>query len=77
MTDTRDTTDSRIDTEQTTPEPSPSAGGRETAAMTHVTAGLEECDRDAEPVLVIDGDDVRHEGVRCSDRAKQFLEVSS
>jgi len=52
----------------------------------HVTAGLEECDilgcdRDAEPVRVIDAaadtDAVLREGVRCSDHAKHFLEVSS
>ncbi|AEN07945.1 hypothetical protein Halar_0010 (plasmid) [halophilic archaeon DL31] len=65
------------------PEPSPSAGWRETAALMHVAAGLEECDvlecgRDAEPVRVVDdaADTVR-EGVRCSDHAKDFLEVSS
>jgi len=83
MTDTKNTTNSRIDDDRPTPEPSPSAGWRETAELMHVTAGLEECnilgcDRDAEPVRVIDAaaDTVR-EGVRCSDHANDFLEVSS
>jgi hypothetical protein len=77
MTDTQDTT-SRIDADRPTPEASPSAGWREIAAVMHVTAGLEECGRDAEPVRVVDdaADTVR-EGVRCSDHAKDFLEVSS
>ena len=82
MTDTQDTT-SRIDADRPTPEASPSAGWREIAAVMHVTAGLEECDvlecgRDAEPVRVVDdaADTVR-EGVRCSDHAKDVLEVSS
>ena len=38
------------------------------------------CDRDAEPVRVIDDaadTDTVREGVRCSDHAKDFLEVSS
>ncbi|SDY98392.1 hypothetical protein SAMN05216564_1244 [Halopenitus persicus] len=51
----------------------------------HVTAGLEECDvlgcdREGEPLEVVDaGDDTDavREGVRCSDHAKGFLEVSS
>ena len=52
----------------------------------HVTAGLEECDilgcdREGEPLEVVDGDvdtgDVLREGVRCSDHAKDLLEVSS
>ena len=85
MTDAKNTTNSRI-ADQPTPEASPSAGWRETAALMHVTAGLEECDvlgcdRDAEPVRVIDDaadtDAVLLEGVRCSDHAKDFLEVSS
>jgi len=81
MTDTQDT-NSGIDADRPTPEPSPSAGWRETAALMHVAAGLEECDvlecdREGEPVEVIDGDTVRREGVRCSDHAKGFLEVSS
>jgi len=85
MTDTQDT-NSRIDAERPTPEASPSAGWRETAALMHVTAGREECDvlgcdREGEPLEVVDGDtdadDVRREGVRCSDHAKHFLEVSS
>jgi len=67
-------------------EASPSAGWRETAALMHVTAGLEECDvlgcdRDAEAVRVVDGDadtgDVLREGVRCPNYVKDFLEVSS
>lgn len=41
MTDAYNTTDSRIDTEAT-PEPSPSTGWRETAALMHAVAGLEE-----------------------------------
>ena len=44
MTDVHNTTDSRIDAEPTTPEPSPSAGWRETAALMHADAGLDECD---------------------------------
>jgi hypothetical protein len=84
MTDTQDT-NSRIDTDRPTPEPSPSAGWRETAALMHVTAGREECDvlgcdREGEPLEVVDGDtdtDAVREGVRCSDHAKGFLEVSS
>jgi hypothetical protein len=85
MTDTQDT-NSRIDADRPSPEASPSAGWRETAELMHVTAGLEECDvlgcnRDADPVRVVDGDadtgDVLREGVRCSDHAKDLLEVSS
>jgi len=87
MTDTQDT-NSRIDADRPTPEASPSAGWRETAALMHVAAGLEECDvlgcdRDGAPVRVVDADpgadtdDARSEGVRCSDHAKDFLEVSS
>ncbi|WP_254538943.1 hypothetical protein [Halomarina litorea] len=84
MTDTQDT-NSRIDDDRPTPEASPSAGWRATAALMHVTAGLEECDvlgcdGDAEPVRVIDDavdTDAVREGVRCSDHAKDFLEVSS
>ena len=85
MTDTKNTTNSRIDDDRPTPEASPSAGWRATAALMHVTAGLEECDilgcdRDAEPVRVIDDaadTDTVREGVRCSDHANDFLEVSS
>lgn len=85
MTDTQDT-NSRIDADRPTPEPSPSAGWRETATLMHVTAGLEECDvlrcdRDGEPIRVVDDTaadtDAIREGVRCSDHAKDFLEVSS
>ena len=50
----------------------------------HVTAGLEECDvlgcdREDEPLEVVDGDagDVLREGVRCSNHAKDLLEVTS
>ena len=90
MTDTQDTANSRIDADRPTPEPSPSAGWRATAALMHVTAGREECDvlgcdRGGEPLEVVDGgadhgadtDDVLRECVRCSDHAKDFLEVSS
>jgi hypothetical protein len=84
MTDTQDT-NSRIDADRPTPEASPSAGWRETAALMHVTAGLEECDvlgcdREGEPLEVVDaGDDTDtvRESVRCSAHAKDFLEVSS
>ena len=85
MTDTQDT-NSRIDADRPSPEASPSAGWRETAELMHVTAGLEECDvlgcdREGEPLEVVDGDpdtgDVLREGVRCSDHAKHFLEVTS
>jgi hypothetical protein len=83
MTDTQDT-NSRIDADRPTPEASPSAGWRATAELMHVTAGLEECDvlgcdREGEPLEVVDGDtdDVLREGVRCSDHANDFLEVSS
>jgi hypothetical protein len=84
MTDAHDTTTSRTDTDRPSPEASPSAGWRETAASMHVPAGLEECDvpecdRDGEPVRVVDGstDDVRREAIRCSEHTKEFLEVSS
>jgi len=102
MTDTQDTTNSRIDAERPSPEASPSAGWRETAELMHVGAGREECDvlgchREGEhfdvfaddPATVdaadefdtvddaADTDDVLREGVRCSDHAKDFLEVSS
>lgn len=85
MTDTQDT-NSGIDDDRPTPEASPSAGWRATAELMHVTAGLEECDvlgcdREGEPLEVVDaGDDtdaVLREGVRCSDHANDFLEVSS
>lgn len=84
MTDTQDA-NSRIDDDRPTPEASPGAGWRATAAPMHITAGLEECDvlgcdHDAEPVRVIDDDadtDAVREGARCSDHAKDFLEVSS
>lgn len=86
MTDTQDTANSRIDDDQPTPEPSPSAGWRATAALMHVAAGLGKCDvpgcdRDGEPVRVSDDTaattDAVREGVRCSDHKKDFLEVSS
>jgi len=83
MTDAHNTTESRIDTEPTAPEPSPSAGWQETAALMHVAPGLEECgvpecDRDGEPVRVVDDTEaVVREGVRCSAHAKDFLEVTS
>jgi hypothetical protein len=102
MTDTQDTTNSRIDVDRPAPEASPSAGWRETAELMHVTAGREECDvvgchregeqfdvfvddpgtvnTDAEGDTVDDAadtDDLLREGVRCSDHAKDFLEVSS
>lgn len=82
MTDTQDTANSRIDAERPTPEASPSGGWRATAALMHVTAGLEECDvlgcdREGEPLEVVDAGDVLREGVRCSAHAKDFLEVSS
>ena len=86
MTDAHNTTESRIDPEPTAAEPSPSAGWRETAALMHVTAGLEECDvpecdREGEALQVVDGaedaDTVVREGVRCSAHAKDFLEVTS
>ena len=89
MTSTQDT-NSRIDADRPTPEASPSAGWRETAALVYVTAGREECgvlgcDREGDPLEVIGGDtdantdtdDARREGVRCWDHAKDFLEVSS
>ena len=85
MTDTQDT-NSRIDADRPSPEASPSAGWRETAELMHVTAGLEECDvlgcdREGEPLEVVDAgddtDDVLREGVRCSDHAKDLLEVTS
>ena len=86
MTDTQDTANRRIDDDRPTPEASPSAGWRETAELMHVTAGLEECDvlgcdREGEPLEVVaagdDTDDVLREGVRCSDHANDFLEVTS
>ena len=84
MTDTQDT-NSGIDADRPTPEASPSAGWRKTAALMHVTAGREECDvlgcdRRGEPLEMVDGDadtDAVREGVRCSDHAKDFLEVFS
>ena len=84
MTDALNTSNSRTDADQPTLEPSPSAGWRETAALMHVTAGLQECDvlgcgREGEPLEVVDGDtdDVRREGVRCSDDKMDFMEVST
>jgi len=41
MTELQDTKGSRIDRERTLPEPSPSAGWRETAELMHVPADLE------------------------------------
>jgi len=69
MTDALNTTNSRTDTDQPTPESSPSAGWRETAALMHVTAGLEEVDGDT--------DDVRREDVRCIDHEKDIMEEST
>ncbi|MWV41192.1 hypothetical protein [Natrialba sp. INN-245] len=42
MTDAHTTTDSWIDAERPSPEASPSAGWRETAALMHVPVDLEE-----------------------------------
>lgn len=63
-------------------EHSPSTGWRETAEIMHAIAGLGRCDvlgcdRDADPVRVMDTDDALRESVRCSIHAKDFLEVSS
>ena len=84
MTDALNTSNSRTDADQPTPEPSPSAGWQETAALMDVTPGLEEgdvhrCDREDELLEVVDGDteDVRREDVRSSDHEKDFMEVST
>jgi len=69
-------------------EPSPSTGHAELTRILGATAGADhtpecdavDCDRDAEPVTVVDDDgpteNVR-ESVRCSTHAKDFLEVST
>ena len=84
MTDALYTAISRTDSRQPTPESSPSAGWRETAALMHVTAGLEECDvprcdHEGERLEEVDGDtdDVRREDVRCIDHEKDIMEVST
>jgi hypothetical protein len=84
MTDTQDTANSRIDADRLLPEASPSAGWRATAALMHVTAGLEECDvprcdHEGERLKEVDGDtdDVRREDVRCIDHEKDIMEVST
>lgn len=84
MTDAQNISYSRTDGDQPTPEPSPSAGWRETAALMHVTPGLEECyvhgcDREGEPLEVVDGDteDIRREDVRSSDHGKRIMEAST
>lgn len=64
-------------------EPSPSTGCEEVAAILDARAGAdhtqtcEQCDRDADPVVVLDGETPRRISVRCSIHAKDFLEVSS
>ena len=82
MPDTPTPTTSRTAFEPTAPESSPSAGWRETAASMHTVPGLgRRADREGEPLEVVDADDdtdaVLREGVRCSDHAKDFLEVTS
>lgn len=80
MTDTQDTANSRIDTDRPTPEPSPSAGWRETAALMHAPAGLKECDapdcdRVGHPVTIMGAD--RAPSVRCRVHSRDYFEVSS
>ena len=84
MTDAQNISNSRTDADQPTPEPSPSAGWRETAALMHVTPGLEECDihgcdPEDEPLEVVDGgtEDVPREDGRSSDHKKGIMEVST
>ena len=64
-------------------ESSPSTGYEETAERMDATAGMdhtptcETCDREGEPIVIQDGEDVREVSVRCSVHAKDFLEVSA
>lgn len=64
-------------------ESSPSTGYKETAAVMDAVDGsdhtstCETCDREGEPIVIRDGEDVRRVGVRCSVHAKGFLEVSA
>ena len=64
-------------------EPSPSTGYKETADVMDAVAGAdhtptcETCDREGEPIVIQDGEDVREVSVRCSVHAKDFLEVSA
>lgn len=82
MTDAQNITNSRTDGDQPIPEPSPSAGWRKTAALMHVTPGLEECDvhgcdPEDEPLEVVDGDteDARREDGWSPDHEKGIMEV--
>lgn len=86
MTDTQDTANSRIDADRSSPEASPSAGWRETAANMHVSAGRETCavreyDREAEPVRVVSfragRTDILRQNLRCPIHSKDFLKVIS
>jgi hypothetical protein len=64
-------------------EPSPSTGYKETADLMDAVDGMahtptcETCDREGEPIVIQDGEDVREVSVRCSVHAKDFLEVSA
>jgi len=78
------TTHGRIDRDHY--EPSPSTDWRATTRILAATPGADhtlecdavECDRTGDPVTVVDAatGDVRR-GVRCTDHAKHFLEVST
>ena len=64
-------------------ERSPSTGPEEVATILGALAGADHtptcdrCDRDAEPIVVLDGDTPTRISVRCSVHAKDFLEVSA
>lgn len=69
------------------PEPSPSAGHRDVVDVLDATAGADhtrtcdvlECDRDADPIAVVDlaTDEIIRRGVLCRDHARDVLGVST
>lgn len=73
--------DRRIDSDHY--EASPSTGSEEVATILDALDGYdhsppcEECNRDGEPIVVLDGDTPTRISVRCSIHAKGFLEVSA
>ena len=77
----RHTDDGRIDRDYY--ERSPSTGPEETARILGATDGYDhaptcdECDRDGERIVILDGETPTRISVRCSVHAKDFLEVSA
>ena len=78
----RDTTPTgRIDTDHY--ERSPSTGAEETARILGALAGAdhtpscEKCDRDGDPMVILDGDTLTRVSVRCSVHEKGSLGVTS